>query len=240
MAQDSSASNTTDISLRGASLVGGLSLLFIAVLAPVGHFGIIQELIVKGDAAATASKITASVDLFRVGICCLLVNAILDLVAAWALFIVLKPTNRSVSLLCAWFRLVYSAVLIVALGNLADVATIVNGGDCLSAVAPDLLSAKVMMLIDSYHNIWDLGFVVFGLHLVTLGYLLFRSDHFPRFLGLLVAIAGFGYLIDHLGIVLLPAYRLNISIYTFIGEMFLLVWLLVRGFKGFREPSATA
>ncbi len=237
MAQDITESSSPDVSPNKACLVAGFSLLFIAILAPVGHYAILQDLVVPGDAAATAAKIAASEGLFRVGICCLLINAILDVVVAWALHIVLKPTNRSVSLLSAWFRIVYATILIVALSRLAQVPQLLNGADYLSAIEPDLLSVKAMLLIDSYHSMWTLGFVVFGLHLATLGALLFRSDHFPRFLGFLVAVAGLGYLVEHMMVVLLPDYGLNMSIYTFVGELLLLVWLLMRGFKGIKQPS---
>ena len=41
--------------------------------------------------------------------------------------------------------------------------------------------------------------IFFGLHLALLGYLIFKSGYIPRILGILLAIAGLGYLIDYLG-----------------------------------------
>ncbi len=232
MFQNEMTNNTNEISLRKASLISGFSLLIISILAPVGHYAIIQNLIVPGDAAATVSRIVASEGLFRIGICCLLLNAVLDLVVAWALYIVLKPVNKSVSLLSAWFRVVYTAILVVALSNFVNVLHLLGDADYLAAFESSQLHAQVMLLIDSYDNVWDLGYIIFGFHLITLGYLLFNSDYFPAFLGILVIIAGFGYLIDHIGIVLFSTYSFNISIYTFIGEVLLFIWLLIRGFKG--------
>ena len=95
MNSDKKTVKLADISMRQAALIGGFSLLIISILTPVGYIAIIQNLIEPGDAAATVSKIIASEGLFRIGMCCLLSNAVLDLVAAWALYIILKPVNKS-------------------------------------------------------------------------------------------------------------------------------------------------
>ncbi len=190
--------NNNEISIRNASLIGGFSLLAISILAPVGHFGIIQNLIVPGDATATVNKIVASEGLFRIGISFLLLNAVLDLVAAWALYIVLKPVNRNISLLSAWFRMVYTAILFIALSNFMNVLQILQDADYRAVFEAEQMHAHVMMYINNYENVWNLGYILFGLHLISLGYLLFKSDYFPSFLGSLVMISGFGYLIDHL------------------------------------------
>ncbi len=237
MNSDNQTTKFADTSLRQAAIIGGFALLIISVLAPVGHYALIQNLIVPGDAAATVSKITASEGVFRIGICCLLINAVLDLVVAWALYIVLKPVNKSISLLSAWFRVAYTVVLVVALSNFVNVLQLLTGTDYLTAFGPEQLHAQVMLCIDAYDNVWNLGYVSFGLHLIILGYMIFRSGYFPKFLGILVEIAGFGYLIDSLGIVLFPNYSMNIAVYTFIGEPLLLIWLLMRGFKGFDLQS---
>ncbi len=227
----------TDASLRNAAIIGGFALLIISVLAPVGYYGLIQNLIVPGDSATTVSNIKASEGVFRIGICCLLINAVLDLVIAWALYIVLKPVNNSISLLSAWFRLAYTVILVVALSNFVNVLQLLSGAEYLATFEPNQLNAKVMLLLATYENVWNLGYVLFGFHLIILGYLVFKSDYLPKFLGILIKIAGFGYLIDALGTVLFPNYSLNIAIYTFIGEPLLLIWLLMRGFKGFDNKS---
>ncbi len=227
----------TDVSLRKAAIIGGFALLIISILAPVGYYGLIQNLIVSGDVATTVSNIKASEGVFRIGICCLLINAVLDLVIAWALYIVLKPVNKSISLLSAWFRVAYTVMLVVALSNFVNVLQLLSGAEYLATFEPNQLHAKVMLLFATYENVWNLGYVLFGFHLIILGYLVFKSGYLPKFLGILIKIAGFGYLIDALGTVLFPNYSLNIAIYTFIGEPLLLIWLLMRGFKGFDKKS---
>ena len=145
MTQREKNKNSTDISPRNAALIGGILLLAISILAPIGHYGTIQNLIVPEDAAATVSKISASQGLFRIGIICLLINAILDLVVAWALYIVLKPVNKSLSLLSAWFRVVYTAILVVALSNFVNVLQLLDGASYLAAFEPSQVQAQVML-----------------------------------------------------------------------------------------------
>lgn len=223
---------TTDISLRKVAMVAGFGLLIMAILAPFAFF-VLQKLIVPGDAAATANNIMASAGLFRIGICSFLIVAILDVVVAWALYILLAPVNKNLSLLAAWFRLVYAAIFGMALVNLLNVLQLLGGANYLTAFEQNQLHAQVMLLINAFNNGWDIGLAIFGLHLFLLGYLVFKSGYFPKILGILVIVASSGYLIDSFGKLLLPNYNMTIAMFTFIGEVLLIFWLFWRGIKGF-------
>jgi len=78
---------------------------------------------------------------------------------------------------------------------------------------------------------------IFGLHLLVLGYLVFRSGYIPRALGILVMIASVGYLIDSVGGILSAGYNVNVAQFTFIGEVLLMVWLLWKGVR-LKEPAS--
>ena len=122
--------NTTQfsgVSLRTAATVAGLGLLVMAILAPIVQFGVLQKLVIPGNAETTIENIMASATLFRTGIFIFLVVAILDVVVAWALYILLKPVNKRLSLLAAWFRVVYAAIFAVSLGNLLNVSQLLAG-----------------------------------------------------------------------------------------------------------------
>lgn len=233
MNSDNKTARFADISLRKAAIVAGIGLLIMAILAPFANFFVLQSLIVPGDAEATANNIIASERLFRISICSFLIVAILDVVVAWALYVLLKPVNKSLSLLSAWFRLVYAAIFGIALVNLFNVLQLLSGAKYLTVFEPDQLHAQVMLFINAFNNGWDIGLVIFGLHLFVLGYLVFKSGYFPRILGILVIVASLGYLIDSFGKFLLPNYNITIAMFTFIGEVLLIFWLLWRGIKGF-------
>ena len=117
-----SQQNTVSVS-RSASWIGGIALLLIAVLAAIGNFVALAPLITTGDPAATAAAISGSETQFRLGVLCMALAAVLDVVVAAALLRILEPVNRMVAVTGAWFRIAYAAVFLVAiagLGYLAD------------------------------------------------------------------------------------------------------------------------
>ena len=89
--------------------------------------------------------------------------------------------------------------------------------------------------IQQFYDIWSLGLGLFGIHLLLIGWLAFTSGFVPRVIGVLVAIAGAGYLIDSLGGLLYATYTFELASLTFIGEVVLMVWLLV--FAARRPPN---
>ncbi|MBZ0265559.1 DUF4386 domain-containing protein, partial [bacterium] len=73
----------------------------------------------------------------------------------------------------------------------------------------------------------DLAF--FSIHLILLGYLLYRSRFLPAWLGILIVIAGFGYMFDSFAHFLVDSYSFNLAMFTFWGELILTFWLLIKG-----------
>ncbi|MFB4275940.1 MULTISPECIES: DUF4386 domain-containing protein [unclassified Nonomuraea] len=208
-------SHPTPHHIRSAALVAGLSLLALAVLAALANFGVLERLVTPGDAARTAADIRAAEGLFRSGVAGLLLVAVLDVVAAWALLAFFRPAHEGIATLAAWLRAVYAGVFAVAIAQLAGVP----GAD------PAQASAK----IDTFHDIWQAGLLLFGVHLVLLGHLAYRSGYAPRLLGVLLVIAGLGYLVDSLGVILVPGFAPTASMFTFVGEALLMLWLLIKG-----------
>ena len=222
----------TNLTQRTVALIAGISLLILAVLAAFAQFGVLQALIVPADAETTVDNLVASNGLFRVGILAFLIVILLDVVVAWALYVLLRPASAGVALLAGWMRLAYTAVFAVAVANLLDVAQLLGGGQA-SPLAPEQLQAQVTASIASFNSGWDIGLAIFALHLLGIGFLLWKSAHFPRFLGVLVATAGGGYLADSVGTVLVTDYSLTISVFTFVGEALLIPWLLWKAIRGF-------
>ncbi|MGB7877044.1 MAG: DUF4386 domain-containing protein, partial [Anaerolineales bacterium] len=185
MNTNKNASQFTNVSLRTAAIVAGLGLLIMAILAPIAQFGVMQKLVMPGDAKATVENIMASAALFRTGIFIFLFVAILDVVVAWGLYTLLKPANKRLSLLAGWFRVVYAAIFAVALTNLLNVLQLLNGIDSLKAIELDHLYAQGMLSLNTFQSGWDIGLVIFGLHLLVVGYLAFKSGYVPKWLGVL-------------------------------------------------------
>jgi hypothetical protein len=215
-----------DRPLRTASMVAGIGLALLAVLAVFGNFLVLKRLITPGDPARTITDLTSSAGLFRWGVASLLAAAVLDVIVAAALLRLFIPVNRDVSRLAAWFRIIYAGVFLVAVSELAG-------------IMPHLGEAgQAQRSIDMFNIIWNAGLVLFGVHLLLIGYLAYRSGFIAKTIGVLLAIAGLGYLVDGFGTVLVPNYSFNVSQVTFIGEAVLIFWLLIKGRRLTLTPAA--
>jgi hypothetical protein len=215
-------------SIRTASITAGVALLLMSVVAIFGNVVVVDGLVTEGNATQTAADIMASAGLFRLGIASLVVVVALDVVVAWALYRVFSPVNKSLSMLAAALRLVYSGVLMVAIGQLLGVVRLLSDDGYRAVFGADQVNAQAMVGIAAFNDIWYVGQFLFGLHLLLIGYLAYRSGYVPRLLGALIAISGLGYAADSLGAVLSQGSWTDISAFTFIGEFLLALWLLTR------------
>ena len=215
-------------SIRNASITAGVALLLMSVVAIFGKVVAVDGLVTEGDAARTATDIMASQGLFRLGIASLVVVIALDVVVAWALYRVFSPVGRSLSMLAAALRLVYSGVFMVAIGQLLGVIRLLSDDGNLAAFGADQVYAQAMLGITAFNDTWHVSQFLFGLHLLLIGYLAYRSHYIPRLLGVLLVIAGLGYATDSMGAVLSLGSWTDISSFTFLGEFLLALWLLIR------------
>ena len=209
--------NDTTRTLRRASLTAGLGLALMAVLAAFGVFGATAPSITEGDAAQTARDILGAAALFRWGVVCLVVVVVLDIVVATALLTLFEPVNRGMALAAAWFRVAYAAVYLVAILQLV--------------LALDLLDEpeQAMRAIDAYQAIWLVGLVLFGVHLLLVGHLAYRSGFMAKIFGVLLVVAGLGYVVDGFAAVLRSGPTVSVAQFTFVGEVALIGWLLAVG-----------
>jgi hypothetical protein len=189
------------------------------------------DIIVDGDAAATANNILTNQGRFRFGIVAHLTVIVLDLVVAWALYVFLKPARNSLSLLAAWSRLVYTIIYGIALVNVYGVFQLLGNAGYLSAFETSQIQAQVMLSLNAFRDTWDVGYVFFGLHLALLGIVAYQSGFIPKVFGILLLIAGASYLIDYSGLLLFPNPGLGLSVIFGWGELIFMFWLLIRGGK---------
>ncbi len=106
---------------------------------------------------------------------------------------------------------------------------LLTDADSLEALGTGQLNAQVMMSVAAFNDGWDAALAIFGLHLLVLGYLVFKSGYIPRVLGILVMIAGLGYMFDSVLAVLFPGFSIEVALFTFIGDVLLMGWLLWKG-----------
>jgi hypothetical protein len=136
-----------------------------------------------------------------------------DTGVALILYHLLKPVNGRLSLLAAFFRLVFVAVMAVNSLNYFGLLNLFNGARSATA----------------FNTGYGIALVPFGAHCLLTGYLIFKSIFLPRILGVLVALAGLGYLTfvwPPLGSHLFFPYVVVAGV---VGEGSLTLWLLVIG-----------
>jgi hypothetical protein len=209
-----------DVRPRTGAITAGLSLLVMAVIAGLCNFAVINNLIAPADADITAANLLGSSSLVRLAAVGLLVVAILDVVAAWGLYVLLRQINPGVSLLGAWFRVVYAAIFAVVVGGLFS---------ALEAASMD--SEQALFLLESFDRNWKAGLILFGIHLLITGLLVWRYGSLSWIFGLLLILPGAGYIVDGVGSLLVPGYTLELAMFTFFGEIVFIFWLLIRGGK---------
>lgn len=195
-----------------------------------------DRLVVRADAARTAENIVAGEQLLRFGIVADLITYILVLVLTWALYILLRPVNRNLALLGAFFRLSELAVLCLATVNSLVILRLVSGAEYLKSFAPAQLQSLVMLAYTTQGLGMSIGFLLLGLGTAIFAWLLLKSGYVPKALALLGLVGALLLSIGTLAIILVPAlsamrmaYMLPLGLY----EVGLGFWLLL---KGIRQP----
>lgn len=235
--------NRSDPSPR---LVRLAALAYLAIFACglFAEFGVRQRLLVPGDAGATAAAIAAAEPLFRGAVAAELVMLLCDVFLAAVLYALLRPVHRTLAALAAFLRVAHAAVVGAGLLQLFLVLKLAVAAGSLADLAPAARHAQVLLHLEAHGFGYVVGLVFFGLHCLVLGGLLRRGRLVPGVLGVLLMIAGLGYLVDGFANALLADYAAHAAVFqtivfapAFVGELAFCLWLL---FRGVRRPAGTA
>jgi len=220
--------------IKTTARFAGLLYLLIAVFGGFAFFAGYEALIVKGDAALTTNNILDSELMFRIGILGDSFTFLGEIVLTILLYKLFKPVGKTLSQIAAFSRLAMTTMIGMNVLNKLLVLQLLSGADYLSAFQPEQLQALSMLFLSAYgigSLIW--GFF-FALHLVIIGYLIIKSGYAPKILGVLFVFSSLGYLINSLGLFILPQYE---AIYTVVilatipAELSFAFWLLIKGLK---------
>lgn len=229
----------TNITPRRAAIIAGIGYAAIFVLAVFANFLVREGLVVPGDAAATFANIVESETLLRAGMIAFLIIFLLDVVVAWALHMLFRTVSREVSLLSAWFRIVYTVFLGVAVIFLFAAVQLVGDASYLGAFTQGQLEAQATLMMDAFNYTWMIGLAAFGVHLILLGSMIISSRTASGVLGVLLAVAGGAYLADTSAQVLMTNYAefadvflALVAIPAITGEFAFMAWLLRKAGKG--------
>lgn len=185
-------------------------------------------LVVWSDAAATAANILASEQMWRLSFAAMFVMLACDVGVAAIFYVLFKPVNRTLSLIACAFRLVLVALVGVALlGRYAPLLLLKDAA--LASFKSDQLQAMGLLSIKMFERGFDVPLVFFGFDSLVIGWLIYRSRFLPRFLGVLLIVAGLCYLISTFVTLVVPVIRLpfDILLLSYVAEMILCLWLIV-------------
>ncbi len=191
------------------------------------------KFIVSGAAAATAANILTHESLYRWAFVANLIATVCYLVVTLLVYVLLKPVSRNLSLLAAFFSLIGCAIGAVScLFFLAPLA-VLGGAQYLTVFTVEQLQAQALTFLNLSALANDMGLAFFGLHVLTVGYLIRRSTFLPRILGVLLVITGMCYLTNGVASFLSLPFRAYLLPFVaaggLLGEGSLSLWLLVKG-----------
>jgi hypothetical protein len=201
-------------------------------------------LVVAGDPSTTASNILASPTLFRLGFFADLVAFLADAAVAVLLYVILQSTQRTLALVAAAFRLVaHPAIGSLNLLSHFGALLVLDGAGPLRTFGEAEREGLAMLALDLHGYGYVIAGAFFGIHCVLLGYLLYRSELFPRILGILLCAAGGGYLFESYAVFVAPSLDglagSLVVVTAGIGEVALCLYLLVRGVRPARPERRT-
>lgn len=215
--------------IQKTARLAGVLYLAIAIISAFGLIYVPSLLIVPGDAATTAHNILTSESLFRLGFMSNLMTFTINVFVAVLLYQLLKPVNKTMAALMVILILVGLGIGMLNELNQVVALLLLRSGESLTTFTTAQLQALAGLFLDIYQHGFSIAHIFWGLWLFPLGYLIFKSGFLPKVIGILLLIAGVGYLVDFTLFFLFPAITVKVSEFTFVGEVVLLLWLLIKG-----------
>lgn len=224
---------TVEISPQRFARAGGALYLAIIVLGGFAEGFVANKVLVPGDAAATAHNILVSAGLWRLSVAGNLLVVIFAVPLLWIEYLLLRPVNKQLVLLAVLFNLVSLAVEAISKLFLLVVMPTLASADFMRAFAPQQLQILANLALRSHDIAFNIALIFFGFTCLVNGYLIFRSGYLPKFVGILMQIAGLSYLTACFAALFAPAFADLITpailLPPLIGESSFCLWLLVRG-----------
>src|SRR6266849_3870252 len=224
--------------------VAGFLYLLLVLAGPIRLIYIPSKLFVSGNATATANNIAAHQWLFRFGIVSDLVGALVLIFLVMAFYRLFKGVDQNLAVLVVIFGGVMPALInFVSVVSDAAALTLVRGADFLSVFDKPQRDALAMLFLRLRDHQNTAAEILWGLWLLPLAILVYRSRFLPRFLGVWLVINGFAYVILSFTGFLLPQYQnkvFTMSQPALWGELALMLWLVIKGAKVQPSPAAAS
>src|SRR6267143_6489246 len=210
--------------------IAGVLFLLSMVAGGFGEAYVPSKLIVSADPTATAANLRNFDFLYRLGFASFLIESLCDTALALILYVLLKPVNKQLSLLAAFFGLMATATFAFAELFYFAPLVIMRGAGYLQTFSPDQLNSLSLLSLKFYGFAGMIFTAYYGMGWIVRACLMFRSGYFPKFLAVLMAIGGIGFVVRNFLLILAPAYASDVLLMLmFPGGLIMTVWLLVKG-----------
>jgi len=213
--------------------LAGLIYLYVIVFGGWSEGFIMSALVVSGDAGATADNIRGSGSLWSISVGGNLMIPVVAVLQLWIEYLLLKPVSKGLALLFVLFNGVSLAIETVSKLFLLMVGPVLSDPGYAAAFDPDQIAALAGLMLAGHEISFHIALIFFGVACLLIGALVFRSGYLPKFLGVLMGLAGVSYLVATFGALFAPAFGAAISPWillpVLVGESALCLWLLFRG-----------
>lgn len=219
----------------------GILILVSVVFGGFGEMYVSGRLTVTGDAGATARNIVEHQLLFRLGYAAYVVEGLCDAALTGLLYLLLRPAGRELALVALLLRIVSTAAFAAAESAYYAVLPILGGANYLKVFSPDQLNALALLSLKMYNGGGVVPTLFYGVGWILLGRLIFVSGYLPKWLGVLMALAGLSFVTGMLLIIVAPAWSSTYFLLPMIvGMVALMLTLLVRGVdaRAWQEKTA--
>jgi len=235
--------STIDESQRKAAKVAGFAYLITFATVVYVNFGIHARLIVENN-AETARNVLGHERLFRIGIAGDLIYCAGVVVLLTALYMILKPVNRGLALLAAFWRLVWVLMWLVMTLNLFDALRLLRGADYLRAFESERLQALAKLYLSTSFDYYYVGLLFGALASTVCGYLWFKSRYIPRALAAFGVISSAFCVACTLVFYIFPNFDKIVNLWWFdtpmgLFDIALSFWLLFKGLRAGSMASET-
>jgi uncharacterized protein DUF4386 len=208
--------------------VAGVLFLISLVAGGIGEAYVPSKLVVSGDAAATVANIANHELLYRIGFATFLMESFCDVALALIFYVLLRPVNRQLSLLAAFFGLMATATF--AFAEAFYFAPTIMNAEYLKSFSTDQLNALVLLSLKFYSYAGMIFTGYYGIEWLVRAYLIWKSTFLPKFLGVLMGIGGLAFVLRNFLMILAPQYASDVFLMLmFPGALAMTVWLFVKG-----------
>jgi Domain of unknown function (DUF4386) len=226
--------HSIDQTQRNAAKVAGFALLFSMVIVVFANYGLLNPLLVRGNAAETARNIMAHETEFRVTVVCFLAYSASIVVLLAALYVILRPVNRGLALVGALFRLVFALLWLLSTLNLLGALRLLGNAAYLQVFEPDRLQTLARVYIAATFDDYYVGLPFFGLAATVCAWLWLKSNYIPRWLALFGVISSAFCVFCAFVYLIFPGFAKPVNPYWFdspmvLFEMVVSLWLLFKG-----------